>query len=182
MIWWWMLRISYNIFKRLCLHLLVWTNSNKKDNYVMCSLLLSNEEVILKQTSRVSWLYLGDNNNRYLFNSCKNRWKLNKLVALEYDQGTIYNSHRNIQIFLSIIFKSLWGSASTVAPFDSSISLPRLSDGQNYCDDVLITLKRIAKNKIPDPDGFMPEFYNAAWDVVGLDVTNDRRSFEYISL
>lgn len=34
---------------------------------------LSNKEILLKQKSRVTWLHLGDCNNRYFFNFCKSR-------------------------------------------------------------------------------------------------------------
>lgn len=39
-------------------------------------------------------------------------------------------------------------------------------------EDVLVTMKGLAKNKSSGPDEFTPEVFVVAWDIVGLDVTS----------
>ncbi|KAL8135224.1 hypothetical protein AgCh_010043 [Apium graveolens] len=95
------------------------------------------------------------------------------------DDGDLVTSHEEISGLAISYFSNLIGtdSASTEI-LDPSISLLRLTDSQQLFftrdflqEDILATLKGMAKNKSPGPDGFTPEFYIAAWGVVGPAVT-----------
>lgn len=148
----------------------------------LCSKLqeaLSVEEVFLKQKSRVNWLQLGDNNNSFFFKSCKGRWNSNKILAIDDDQGTTHTRHKDIARIAVNYYQSLLGAASDSCDIDPSIDLSTLSEDQKSMlsatfsqEDVLCTLKNMAKRKSPGPDGFTPEFYVTAWDIVGKDVVS----------
>lgn len=140
---------------------------------------LHNEEVLLKQKSRINWLQNGDNNNKFFYNSCKGRWNTNRILSIEDDQGQTFNNHKDISRLTVGYFKDLLGSPTIVEDFPDDIEVKSLSeDQQNYLitpfqpNDVLKTLKSMGKNKCPGPDGFPVEFYLQCWNIVGLEVVN----------
>ncbi|XP_074363679.1 uncharacterized protein LOC141704334 [Apium graveolens] len=111
---------------------------------------LSIEEKFLKQKSRIHWLKNGDSNNRH------------------EDMADIATSY----------FKSLLGNVTEVGNFPDSLTLPLISDlkAERLCaafsaQDVLTTLKSMAKNRCPGPDGFSVEFFLGSWPIVGEEVT-----------
>lgn len=139
---------------------------------------LHREEIFLRQKARVKWLKLGDGNNSFFFNSCRSRWNTNKLLVLVDDSGASHSTHKDISTLAVDYFKSVLGTEAQTTPLDPEVSLPQLSNEQKASlvetfqpDEVLQTLKRMAKNKSPGPDGFSPEFYIAAWSIVGVEVT-----------
>ena len=148
----------------------------------LCSALhkaLSVEETFLKQKSRVKWLDLGDGNNAFFHRACKSRWNTNKIVAIEDSSGNIKTSHGDIATVAVDYFRRILGSSHQVDVLEPDITLPSLSDLQQsflnapFCRaDVLSAFKSMGKRKSPGPDGLTPEFYLAAWDIVGEDVTN----------
>lgn len=140
---------------------------------------LCEEEILLKQKSRIHWLNHGDNNNRFFFSACKGRWNVNKILSLQDDSGRIHSPHRDISDTAVNYFVDLLGVENDTDVFPDEISLPSLNEAQKQsisapfqAVDVLKTLKSMAKNKCPGPDGFSVEFYLHTWDIVGREVTN----------
>lgn len=100
------------------------------------------------------------------------------MLFLEDDDGTSFTTHKEISDHDVDYFKSKLGTDDTVSPLDPLVTLPQLSSlHQNVLtadishEDVFNTLKLMAKHKSPGPDGFSPEFYLAAWNIVGADIT-----------
>lgn len=140
-------------------------------------LFLKEEEVFLRQKSRIQWLHLGDGNNKFFFNACKGRWNSNKILSLVSDQGETLTSHKDISKVAVEYYQSILGSSTPVTDFDDEVNLPLLTDTQKaYLTapfspvEVLRAFKAMAKNRSPGPDGFSTEFYLTAWNVVGADV------------
>lgn len=138
---------------------------------------LKDEEIFLKQKSRIHWLNNGDGNNKFFFNSCKARWNTNKILALEDDAGTLHSSHREISQIAVQYYSNLLGQIHEVDDFPVNLSLPCLSENQRSTieapfkeEDVLKTFKSMAKNRCSGPDGLSVEFYLAAWCIIGMDV------------
>lgn len=138
---------------------------------------LSEEEIFLKQKSRVHWLKTGDNNNRFFFNSCKGRWNNNKITSLLDDDGQLHTSHQEISRVAVNFFSDLLGTESEVKEFPEDINLPKISEIHRNAlcapftaNDVLKSFKSMGKNKSPGPDGYPVEFYLTAWSVIGEDV------------
>lgn len=123
---------------------------------------------------------MGDNNNRFFFNSCRGRWNCNKLLALEDEQGQLRTTHREISEIAVDYLKSTLGTSNSILPIDEEVPLPCISETQKLSlllpfspEEIQSTMKDFySKNKRPGPDGFTPEFYLAAWDIVGCDVTS----------
>ena len=137
----------------------------------------ANEEIFLKQKSRVHWLKVGDSNNRFFSNACKNRWNSNKILHLKDSNGNNVTSHSDIARAAIDYFSNLMGHDPWVSDFPDGLQLPSLSESEINLliapfdkDDVFNTLKFMAKNKCPGPDGFTVEFYLATWDIVGENV------------
>ena len=145
---------------------------------------LSAEEIFLKQKSRVQWLDLGDGNNSFFHRACKNRWNVNKILMLDDDFGNVLTSHEEIATAATDYFKELLGTSIDCKPFDWNITLPQLSSSQQdfLCtsfsnDDILKAFKRMGKKKSPGPDGLTPEFFLAAWGLIGDDVVRGIKYF-----
>lgn len=69
------------------------------------------------------------------------------------------------------------GVEHPVQELDPTIVLPRLTAAQHEFlimpfspNDLLKVFQTMAKNKSPGPDGFTPQFFLAAWSIVGNDV------------
>lgn len=139
---------------------------------------LLTEEIFLKQKSRVMWLKHGDGNNKFFFNACRGRWNQNKILQLDDDLGNTYTTHSDISRVATDYYSSLFGQSTMVTDLPQDLPLPHLSDIQRTellapfsSDDVLQTLKNMAKGKCPGPDGWTAEFYLATWSVIGSDVS-----------
>lgn len=145
---------------------------------------LSAEEVFLRQKSRIQWLDLGDGNNSFFHRACKNRWNTNKILMLEDNLGNIQTSHRDIAATATNFFEDLLGTSKHVEPFDWNIDLPCLSSTHQsflctpFSDmEILNAFKSMGKKKSPGPDGLTPEFFLAAWGVIGDDVISGIKYF-----
>lgn len=121
----------------------------------------------------------GDGNNRYFYNYCRRRWNTNKILAIEDDNGSICESHKDISAVVIDFFRNSLGSTSKVNLFPDDLVLPCLSAEQSTGltvpvtkEEVYVVLKRMGRKKCPGPDGFTVEFYLAAWDIVKDDFIN----------
>ena len=135
------------------------------------------EEKFLKQKSRVNWLKLGDGNNAFFHRSCKSRWNVNKIVMMEDSSGNVCTSHKDIADIAINYFSGILGTHKTVEYLDDRIEFPQLTEHQQRflcapfsAEEVFKTFKRMAKKKSPRPDGWSPEFFLAAWSIIGEDV------------
>lgn len=144
---------------------------------------LDEQEVLLKQKSRIKWLHLGDGNNRFFFNSCKSHWNSNKILSLDHN-GSCLTAHRDIAREAVLYFKSLMGASRVVRPIPDDLNFPKLTASQSHLlsrdvtsEEILSTFNSLAKNKCPGPDGFTSEFFLSTWNTVGHDVTSALISF-----
>ncbi|KAL8110069.1 hypothetical protein AgCh_025974 [Apium graveolens] len=140
--------------------------------------LLSIDEIIKHQKSRVQWIQLGDHNSTYFHKKIACNWNRNKITSLMDSNGiTIYEESAiksEVVNYFSSLFKAN-GDYPGISVLQTQISA-RISENQarslivKVSDmDILNTLKSMKKNKSPGPDGFNVNFFLAAWDIVGPD-------------
>lgn len=139
---------------------------------------LQQEEIFLKQKSRIQWLEKGDGNNKFFLQSCKGRWNQNKILSLFDDQDVEQTSHEGISKIAVDYFNALLGENKEVEPLPTDLLLPEISEHhkemlvmQFTTEEVLQTFKSMANNKSPGPDGFPPEFFIKAWPIIGNEVS-----------
>lgn len=144
---------------------------------------LCTEEKFLCQKSRIRWLKHGDNNNKFFFNSCKSRWNSNKILSLSDDMGAVHVGHSNISNVAIDFYKRLLGTGHEVSAdflhWPELNTLKKLSADEKVeidkpfsAADVFNTFKCMAKGKSPGPDGFPPEFFVKAWNIVGKETSD----------
>lgn len=134
--------------------------------------------------SRINWLKLGDENNKFFFNSCKGRWNKNKLLALYDNEGNLQTNHEDISSTAVNYFQNLLGTTTEVEQFPDDLSIPFLSKAQQdsltqpvSSVEIFLVFKHMAANKSPGSDGFSSEFFVKAWSIVGDDVVSGIQSF-----
>lgn len=127
---------------------------------------LAHEENIVKQKSRVNWIKKDDGNTIYFHNCCKGRWNTNKIISLEDQFGNIQEDPIRVAEIATTYFENLLGSNHEVEDFPEDIALRTVTEDQSlslekpfFRDEVLITLKSIAKHKSRGPDDFPVEFF-----------------------
>ncbi|GKC52787.1 ABC transporter B family member 15-like protein [Tanacetum coccineum] len=126
---------------------------------------LKDEELFLKQKSKVEWLCECDRNS-------KHAWK------------TVYGN--NIGEQLVDHFKNVLGRIVHVSPISNPVSLfeRKLSCSKaDYMvrsvsdEEIRVAMFDIDGNKAPGPDGFSSQFFKASWDIVGQDVCKAIKEF-----
>ena len=135
------------------------------------------EEMFLKQKSKIEWLKVGDSNTSFFHNSVKCKNHRSRITLIVDANG---NSHEGGEAIQELVnhYSQFLGSAgytSVVPPL--SLFSKRLT---TQIADAMITrvtdaeikgaMFSIGENKAPGPDGFTSAFFKEAWDVVGKDV------------
>ncbi|GJX80091.1 RNA-directed DNA polymerase, eukaryota, reverse transcriptase zinc-binding domain protein [Tanacetum coccineum] len=139
---------------------------------------MRDEESMLKQRAKVSWLSEGDSNTKYFHNSVKGNLNRNRIESVEDLEGKRFSGQHVGAQFVKH-FQSVLGEAKLVDPiFDpGSLFVKRLS-----IDDAEFMVRPVSKDEIksvffamndekaPGPDGFSSKFFKAAWSVIGDEV------------
>ncbi|GJT93774.1 hypothetical protein Tco_1082619 [Tanacetum coccineum] len=118
--------------------------------------IVKDEELFLKQRSKISWLSEGDYNTRYFHNAMKERRNRNRIEYVEDVNRVPFVGDQVGDQFVHH-FGNVLGRCSVVQP----ISDP----------DHLFTNKlSIDRIKSPGPDGFSAKFFKALLSIVGSEV------------
>lgn len=132
----------------------------------------------------MKWLKNGDGNNKFFYNSCKNRWNINKVLYLEDDLGVVHNTHDSISNVVVSYYENVFSNYNNVTSISEDITLQVLSESQALdllapfsSEDISRIFKSMAKNRSPSPDGFTSEFFMATWSIIGSDVVKGIRYF-----
>lgn len=140
---------------------------------------LRQEEILLKQRSRVSWLREGDRNTGYFQAQAAQRKRINRITSLETANGQICSEPGEIKEEIMNFYQAIYQTQG-YAPMDELLShvQPRVSEAMNQtlekdfvAAEVKATLFEMAPSKAPGVDGFTAGFCQRHWDVVGEDIT-----------
>ena len=146
---------------------------------------LEDEESLLQQKARCSWLKLGDGNNSFFYNQTRANWNSNKVLSLVDSSGHLVRGHTAVSNAAVEFFNETLGASGNQTEFDwDSVSMPQLDSSlvddllKPISDDqILSVLKGLKPNKAPGPDGFNREFFLATWDILGNDFCSAVKEF-----
>lgn len=122
---------------------------------------LTREESFLLQKSRVKWMGLGDGNNSFFHQQCKVNWNYNKILTLEDDNGNLAYGQAPCANIAVNFFHNLLGPSVASNPVEISLvsckvlGADQARELEASVNDLLIfeTIRKMKKNKAPDPDG-----------------------------
>ncbi|XP_050229117.1 uncharacterized protein LOC126678259 [Mercurialis annua] len=146
------------------------------------------EEKFLKQKSRISWLKLGDSNNKFFHNSVKVRRCRNRITNLIDANGNELKSQEDISSAMVDFYEKLFGKSNQRMHIDPNIidRGPKLGEN-DFISFVLEVTSEEIKNamfsingeKAPWPDGYSSLFFQKNWAIVGGDVIEAVKEFFY---
>ncbi|XP_073355332.1 uncharacterized protein [Aegilops tauschii subsp. strangulata] len=133
---------------------------------------LRQEEIWLKQRSRVLWLHAGDRNTSYFQAQARQRKRINRITSLELADGHVSSDPGEVKEEITHFYHALYQSQG-YNPMEGLLQCvqPRVTDDMNYtlereytAADVKIALFDMAPSKAPGVDGFTAGFYQRHWD------------------
>lgn len=141
--------------------------------------LLSREEVMEKQRSRVEWLKDGDRNTSFFQAKSTARAKRNAITSLSREDGSVAATQEEIEGVATEFYANLFAAQDNLSPNLIIEHVPRkISEEMNErltrpytATEVERALQMMKANKAPGPDGFTAGFYQLHWDLLGQEVT-----------
>ncbi|XP_050207730.1 uncharacterized protein LOC126657136 [Mercurialis annua] len=131
--------------------------------------LMSWEENIMRQKSRMLWIILGDQKNKFFHRSIKQRQSKLKIINLKLSNGSISSNLEDIKNYIVNHFKNFMGTPNlsrTNVNYDILRSGYVLSDEDwslldcsTIDDEIKKTLFSIKDEKAPGPDGYNSCFF-----------------------
>ncbi|GKA98534.1 RNA-directed DNA polymerase, eukaryota, reverse transcriptase zinc-binding domain protein, partial [Tanacetum coccineum] len=168
-----------------CVHL-------REEEYVFCNAYKEaarDEEMVLRQKTKIQWLKDGDQNSAYFHNSLKGRMFRSRIEVVYDSEGHKYEGDYIAPKFVDHFSKFL-GTEDEVFPIEDpdSLFINKL-DAQcaDYMvrpvldDEIKFAMFSIEDDKAAGPDGYTSKFFKTAWNIVGGDVCAAVKEFFYSS-
>ncbi|CAL1404768.1 unnamed protein product [Linum trigynum] len=142
------------------------------------------DELFWSQRSRVDWLSVGDQNNKFFHASTSLRKLRNKISALKDDYGNLITQPDALSSHVINFYKSLFTKKSGLN--DGALQdFPRLVshdmnldlDRDPTVEEIRAAVFDLGPTKSPGPDGFAGSFYRKFWSKVGPDFCSEVMSF-----
>ena len=143
------------------------------------------EEVFLKQKSKITWLKEGDSNSKYFHRVVKGRINRNRIETIMNKDGKWIEGEEMGNEFVNY-FKDFLGKETScseinhaedlfVKKLDLLHSTEMVKDVSN--EEIKSALFDIEDDKSPGPDGFSAKFFKAMWEIIGDDVCKAIKEF-----
>ncbi|XP_071692649.1 uncharacterized protein [Rutidosis leptorrhynchoides] len=139
---------------------------------------LIDEELFLKQKSKVEWLKEGDQNSKFFHKPVKGRNNRNRITSVTDMKGNMYMDNNVADQFV-LHFKNVLGCSSITEPiispetlFTKKISFEDAHHMVRFITDeeIKAALFDIDDDKALGPDGYSSKFFKTAWVTVGPEV------------
>ncbi|XP_026440675.1 uncharacterized protein LOC113339650 [Papaver somniferum] len=143
------------------------------------------QEKFWKTKSRDQLIKLGDKNTSFFHISAKKRYRRNKIVSIQNEEGTWLHNINEIHLFFNNHFSNM-ATAELITINQSLIELipTTITNNENIhllrthdAWEIKNTLFSMAGDKAPGPNGFLPNFFQAKREVVGSDIINMVQNF-----
>eukprot|EP00253_Pinus_taeda_P028760 PITA_28760 len=139
------------------------------------------EEILLKQKSRIQWLREGEQNIFFFHRLALDHRSANRILELKNNAGDILKNHNDISALLSDHFNSIAQEPPInrkEAIKELTATIPKsITSDQNWAlcreismEEVEEAIRSMPNDKAPGPDGFTINFYKACWDTVKQEV------------
>jgi hypothetical protein len=141
--------------------------------------MLSREEEMEKQRSRVDWLREGDRNTAFFQAKARERAKHNHITSLDRGDGLVVTEQTAIENVVRQFYSKLFTAQESLEPGLILDHIPtKVTDLMNEvltkpfeAEEVHKALFMMGPNKAPSPDGFTAGFHQHHWNLLGLGVT-----------
>ncbi|GKA81855.1 gag-pol polyprotein [Tanacetum coccineum] len=146
---------------------------------------VSDEELLLKQKSKIQWLKEGDFNSAYFHNMVKGRVIKSRIESVYDEDGNMFHNDDMAAKFVDH-FKKFFGKCDVVYPIEDHENLFTKKLDPETAEELVIpvsddeikkALFDIEDNKASGPDGYTSKFFKSAWSVVGKDTCSAVKEF-----
>jgi hypothetical protein len=145
----------------------------------MMSELLSREEIMMKQRSRLDWLKEGDRNTSFFHSKARERAQTNRILALRKEDGTVVTAQKDLESEAMAFYSRLFTRQEELDPGPildqiSAKVTPQMNDALMKpfaAEEVREALFMMGASKAPGPDVLSAGFYQFHWDLIGDGVT-----------
>jgi hypothetical protein len=140
--------------------------------------LLSREEIMMKQRSRLDWLKEGDRNTSFFHSKARERAQVNRISALRKEDGTIMTSQEGMEMEAMEFYSRLFTRQELLDPGPILSCVPeKVTPLMNESlvkpfieEEVRTTLFMMGASKALGPDGLLAGFYQYHWELLGANV------------
>jgi hypothetical protein len=139
---------------------------------------LFQEEIWVKQRSRINWLKLGDRNTAYFHAHVAQRRRMNAIMALQREDGTWCDEPESVKEEVQGFYKRLYTSDGppNIGGLLNLVQEKVVHEDYDMLnelfteDEVKRALFQMHPSKAPGVDGFTAGFYQRHWDLLGPDM------------
>lgn len=141
--------------------------------------MLSREEIMERQRSRLEWLKDGDRNTAMFQAKSRARARRKKIGALRREDGSVVTSQEEVEATATEFYRQLFSAQANLEPELVLDHVPvkvteQMNDRLSWpytATEVERALHLMKPSKAPGPDGFTAGFYQLHWDLLGKDIT-----------
>lgn len=165
----------------------LWSGPTKEEKELMKNIseLLTREEAMARQRSRMTWLAEGDRNTGFFQAKAKERYRTNKIKSLRRADGTVAKDQIDLEEEARGFYQNLFKSQDDTDPTVVTNWVPlRVDDSMNdrLCTPVTdaeieAALFMMHPDKSPELDGLTAGFYIKHWHMLKEDVCRAIRLF-----
>lgn len=146
--------------------------------------LLDQQEVYWKQRSKQFWLQEGDKNTHFFHKYVSSRKKNNKVDRIKDSEGNWKETPDEIKAAIEGYFSQLFTASNLEGKLSDREVVKQTSDIDNEnlmaevsYEEVKHATFSMHPDKASGPDGLNPAFFQAFWNIVGLDVVQFCRNY-----
>jgi hypothetical protein len=141
--------------------------------------LLSREEIMMKQRSRMDWLKEGDRNTAFFHARARERAQINRITALRREDGTVVTKQEDLETEAMEFYSRLFTRQEMLDPgpildcVPAKVTAPMNDDLMRPFtgEEVRTAVFMMGASKAPGPDGLSAGFYQHHWETLGSGVT-----------
>ncbi|KAM0859687.1 hypothetical protein ACQ4PT_047052 [Festuca glaucescens] len=139
---------------------------------------LRQEEIWMRQRSRVLWLREGDRNTAYFHRHAAHRKRINKVENLARDDGSICDNWTDVCTEVQSFYQNLYTSQGfnhmdellDLVPTRVNQDMNTELDKTFSVEEVRAALFQMAPSKAPGVDGFTAGFFQRHWNLLKDDI------------